>query len=612
MKILLQIRDYFKTHVIVRMTMTVMAVLLILIMIMQNVFQTYSMEQLQKEVLDREEKIRALRALCEKLDREERNVGNVSDKVQLSLNTYLEVLYDLATEDEINNILVGLGDSEVSLYNEQQITRTIKRRLIINNYMLAVKVVNEEGDSFGYDKAVLYGSTVTQKEARKSELEKLYSEVTEKKGPCFARSSMEDIVYIGVPMLWVKQGYQILVMELNLNFLHDMFQKMSSEGVRYYLKDEDNNVLMCADKEYIGKKINEKGEKLSVDAELKKENWTVLAVIDKDILTQDSRKLFDLFNMLWTILVMGVGVLLIITLRHAVKPLWLLISSMHDVGRGQFGIRIPVKGEDEIWQVVEQFNKMSIRLERYEERNRQQNEEKLKMQKLHWQTEMEVLESYINSHFIFNTLNFINYRAIEQGNHDISILIKKLSNIMRYAFNNQLKCIYLYQEIMWLEQYLYLQEICMEGKLSFDISLDDEIVSWPFRKMLLQPFVENSIIHGIKPRGGRGFILVSASKLKEGWIVITISDNGQGMTEEEKKEIQEKLDHPEGKREGGIGLSNVANRIYHFFGREAQIRVESEPDQGTKFILTLPYPKNREIMLKEENEESEDEWNEIY
>lgn len=596
MKILLQIRDYFKTHVIVRMTMTVMAVLLILIMIMQNVFQTYSMEQLQKEVLDREE----------------RNVGNVSDKVQLSLNTYLEVLYDLATEDEINNILVGLGDSEVSLYNEQQITRTIKRRLIINNYMLAVKVVNEEGDSFGYDKAVLYGSTVTQKEARKSELEKLYSEVTEKKGPCFARSSMEDIVYIGVPMLWVKQGYQILVMELNLNFLHDMFQKMSSEGVRYYLKDEDNNVLMCADKEYIGKKINEKGEKLSVDAELKKENWTVLAVIDKDILTQDSRKLFDLFNMLWTILVMGVGVLLIITLRHAVKPLWLLISSMHDVGRGQFGIRIPVKGEDEIWQVVEQFNKMSIRLERHEERNRQQNEEKLKMQKLHWQTEMEVLESYINSHFIFNTLNFINYRAIEQGNHDISILIKKLSNIMRYAFNNQLKCIYLYQEIMWLEQYLYLQEICMEGKLSFDISLDDEIVSWPFRKMLLQPFVENSIIHGIKPRGGRGFILVSASKLKEGWIVITISDNGQGMTEEEKKEIQEKLDHPEGKREGGIGLSNVANRIYHFFGREAQIRVESEPDQGTKFILTLPYPKNREIMLKEENEESEDEWNEIY
>lgn len=596
MKILLQIRVYFKTHVIVRMTMTVMAVLLILIMIMQNVFQTYSMEQLQKEVLDREE----------------RNVGNVSDKVQLSLNTYLEVLYDLATEDEINNILVGLGDSEVSLYNEQQITRTIKRRLIINNYMLAVKVVNEEGDSFGYDKAVLYGSTVTQKEARKSELEKLYSEVTEKKGPCFARSSMEDIVYIGVPMLWVKQGYQILVMELNLNFLHDMFQKMSSEGVRYYLKDEDNNVLMCADKEYIGKKINEKGEKLSVDAELKKENWTVLAVIDKDILTQDSRKLFDLFNMLWTILVMGVGVLLIITLRHAVKPLWLLISSMHDVGRGQFGIRIPVKGEDEIWQVVEQFNKMSIRLERYEERNRQQNEEKLKMQKLHWQTEMEVLESYINSHFIFNTLNFINYRAIEQGNHDISILIKKLSNIMRYAFNNQLKCIYLYQEIMWLEQYLYLQEICMEGKLSFDISLDDEIVSWPFRKMLLQPFVENSIIHGIKPRGGRGFILVSASKLKEGWIVITISDNGQGMTEEEKKEIQEKLDHPEGKREGGIGLSNVANRIYHFFGREAQIRVESEPDQGTKFILTLPYPKNREIMLKEENEESEDEWNEIY
>ena len=596
MKILLQIRDYFKTHVIVRMTMTVMAVLLILIMIMQNVFQTYSMEQLQKEVLDREE----------------RNVGNVSDKVQLSLNTYLEVLYDLATENEINNILVGLGDSEVSLYNEQQITRTIKRRLIINNYMLAVKVVNEEGDSFGYDKAVLYGSTVTQKEARKSELEKLYSEVTEKKGPCFARSSMEDIVYIGVPMLWVKQGYQILVMELNLNFLHDMFQKMSSEGVRYYLKDEDNNVLMCADKEYIGKKINEKGEKLSVDAELKKENWTVLAVIDKDILTQDSRKLFDLFNMLWTILVMGVGVLLIITLRHAVKPLWLLISSMHDVGRGQFGIRIPVKGEDEIWQVVEQFNKISIRLERYEERNRQQNEEKLKMQKLHWQTEMEVLESYINSHFIFNTLNFINYRAIEQGNHDISILIKKLSNIMRYAFNNQLKCIYLYQEIMWLEQYLYLQEICMEGKLSFDISLDDEIVSWPFRKMLLQPFVENSIIHGIKPRGGRGFILVSASKLKEGWIVITISDNGQGMTEEEKKEIQEKLDHPEGKREGGIGLSNVANRIYHFFGREAQIRVESEPDQGTKFILTLPYPKNREIMLKEENEESEDEWNEIY
>ena len=81
--------------------------------------------------------------------------------------------------------------------------------------------------------------------------------------------------------------------------------------------------------------------------------------------------------------------------------------------------------------------------------------------------------------------------------------------------------------------------------------------------------------------------------------MITISDNGQGMTEEEKKEIQEKLDHPEGKREGGIGLSNVANRIYHFFGREAQIR-RVRTGSGNEIYIDTTIPESRDNVKRGE------------
>lgn len=185
---------------------------------------------------------------------------------------------------------------------------------------------------------------------------------------------------------------------------------------------------------------------------------------------------------------------------------------------------------------------------------------------------------------------------------------------MRYAFNNQLKYVYLYQEMMWLEQYLYLQEICMEGKLSFDISMDDEIVMWPFRKMLLQPFVENSIIHGIKPKG-EGNILISAVRYEGNRLRIMIGDNGCGMDGDMLERMRRRLLHPQEEREQGIGLSNVASRIYYFFGETAVIRIYSEKGKGTRIVLILPYPENTGDDLdkpKEENEEREEDWNEIY
>ncbi len=112
----------------------------------------------------------------------------------------------------------------------------------------------------------------------------------------------------------------------------------------------------------------------------------------------------------------------------------------------------------------------------------------------------------INAHFICNTLGTINYEAIEAGNRQGSVLIKKLSNILRYTFDQKCQDVYLYQEIAWIDQYLYLQKTRFENVFDYSIDFEEEYGYWPCCKLMFQPFVENSILHGFEGRheGGMG------------------------------------------------------------------------------------------------------------
>ena len=206
--------------------------------------------------------------------------------------------------------------------------------------------------------------------------------------------------------------------------------------------------------------------------------------------------------------------------------------------------------------------------------------------------ERGALESQINAHFICNTLNAINYEAMESGNFKVSILLKKLSNILRYTFDQKHQNVYMFQEISWIEQYLFLQRERLDNAFSYEIDFDSDYDNWPCRKLMLQPFVENSIVHGFEGMENGGNIKITGKGYKE-FLEIIIEDNGQGMTEERKEVIQEILDNPmlAKKREVGIGISNVITRMRMHYGEKMKVEFWTEEGKGTRFVFILPMPE---------------------
>ena len=114
------------------------------------------------------------------------------------------------------------------------------------------------------------------------------------------------------------------------------------------------------------------------------------------------------------------------------------------------------------------------------------------------QAEREALESQINAHFLCNTLNAINYNVLESGNTEVAALLKRLSSILYYTFSQTTQDVTLGQELDWVQQYLYLQKYRLGDRFSYQIDFPEEYREWPCCKLVLQPFVENSILHGFE------------------------------------------------------------------------------------------------------------------
>lgn len=191
----------------------------------------------------------------------------------------------------------------------------------------------------------------------------------------------------------------------------------------------------------------------------------------------------------------------------------------------------------------------------------------------------------------------INYEAIEAGNHHVSVLIKKLSNILRYTFDQHSQTVYMLQEIAWIDQYLYLQKNRYETLFDYEIRFPDAYNYWPCCKLIFQPFVENSILHGFKEQkseSGGGIIRITGEGFGD-WLKIVIEDNGRGMEPERATVIEEIISRKkdtslESQRSVGIGIRNVVTRMYMFYGEELEITMKTAVGEGTVFTFRIPLP----------------------
>ena len=391
----------------------------------------------------------------------------------------------------------------------------------------------------------------------------------------------------------------ILVISFSLTSVSDFFSKISGMQYGYtsaFVADGSGSILYAQDEGVSDRSL----EEVSGDARtellsrpIEGTDWSLYLMLDLNAMKAGVRAQFNRGVWIFFVAILLICLLLLILTNHALSPIRSIGKAMKLTEQGVWKTRIDVKGDDEIWALARNYNDMADALEEWRELNRRQNEEKLLSVRQTADAQMHALQSQINAHFLCNTLNAINMSAAEQGNEEVSMMLRMLSNIMRYAYSRSSEEVTLGDEVMWASQYLALQKFRLMDVFNYKVDFPEEYLEWPCCKLFLQPFLENSIQHGFAEKQSGCFVSVTG-EMDGNRMKIVIADNGCGMTEEEKKKVNAALSGNAPMRmEGtGIGIENVAARLRIYYGRNLSISLDSEEGKGTRFTILLPIPEN--------------------
>lgn len=314
---------------------------------------------------------------------------------------------------------------------------------------------------------------------------------------------------------------------------------------------------------------------------------------------EKERQLYKLLSIFVIITISISSIYTIVFIKDILKKIQILIEAAKDVSNGNFK-EIKAEKTDiyEINILNEAFDKMIRSLIGYInylkekadlERKIKDDEVKLlKYENALKLSQLKVLQSQINPHFLFNTLNCINQTAIREKAYKTEELITSAAGILRYSLRMMERNATLEDEINVVKQYIFIQKVRYDDRLSFYLDINCDIKNIVVPGMTLQPFVENAFIHGIEPKEEGGYINIKVYKESEEYKVI-IEDNGCGINEATLKKIKsggsekEHIGHTT-----GLGIKSVVDRLEILYGEKNIFNISSKEEQGTKILLRIP------------------------
>ena len=312
--------------------------------------------------------------------------------------------------------------------------------------------------------------------------------------------------------------------------------------------------------------------------------WNMVLVNSMASLVKESH---NIHYLVWFILLL-IGVILIfldtLVFHNFTSPVYRLLQTMETFGKGNYNVRAQEEGIGELKNVSIYFNIMADKLQEQMEEIRRNEREKQKMEK-------KLLQSQINPHFLYNTLDSIIWMIRSEEYDGAGEMVSLLAKFFRTSLSQGKDMIPLEKELEHATSYLAIQNIRFKDKFEFHVDADQELLKYFCPKLSIQPLLENAIYHGMEGMYEDGEIEIRVYE-KDGDIKIDVSDNGPGMT-------QEKIDYimhnkvVSSRRGSGIGVCNVNERIQLIYGKNYGITLSSELDEGT--IATITIPKMEEI-----------------
>lgn len=331
--------------------------------------------------------------------------------------------------------------------------------------------------------------------------------------------------------------------------------------------------------------------------DMKNVSWRLVGIIPAQAYKSQNQYFLTLTAVAVSIAMLFVIAFVLFLIQKVTKPLSTLAKFLKKSSPDEPLPTLPVTTIDEVGQLIISYNRMSSRIENL-------TDEVKKNESLKKEADMMALQAQINPHFLYNTLSSVHWMALMKGEGRIADMVGSLSDFLRFSLNSGQEYCTVNQEISHIDNYVNIQSIRYPDKFQYEADIPTELLEKRMLKLLLQPLIENAMIHGILKRDGLGSISVHA--IAEGeTITFTVEDDGIGMSAERLEELRtriaSRLESEELIETGGsYGLRNVHSRLMLHYGPAAGLQIDSEQGIGTKVTFTIP---TSSTLLEHEREQ---------
>lgn len=388
----------------------------------------------------------------------------------------------------------------------------------------------------------------------------------------------------------------VLIMELNFDIIEGMLESHNQGDYNYfYIVDQDGHYVYHPHIKAIesGFNVVDSQEEYNVmEQTLGYIGWQLYSMTSLQTIVDS---FYELRWYIWSgifLFTLFVSLIEYFIVKKITKPISNLAHTVEEFGEGKLDIRASTDGVREVSSLAIKFNQMAISIQSFMKNIFRQEEEK-------WETELKILQSQINPHFLYNTLDSLIWMIQSQQIDSSLDMVSSLAKFYRISLNKGNDIITLKKELEHGESYLKIQNIRFQDRFTYLVNTDPSLYQYVCPKIILQPLIENAVYHGMNSMSGEGEVVINMYDEGE-MIVLEVCDNGEGMSEEQIYHVMhEKV--VSSAHGSGIGVRNVDQRLKLCFGKQYGIEIESEIDEGTIVRIRIPKVVNIDEYHKKED-----------
>lgn len=547
------------------------------------------------------------------------NLLQTRQSLDVWIESYEDILYQIYTDDDIVKLADKVNAGEDVSVSKNQLRRTLHGLFYTKEYIKSITILTENGTQIFYD--MITGSSTQNSWLDNMSLsrEELYQQILADNST-HVFSTQQAIIFGGKKHYLFHLGHRIIdyrnvekqvgivVVSVDEELLSSVCTgENAAEKEFNFIVDAQGGIVSYPKQEFLTRKIagldeagldeegkkqvyeafvhaEDMGEKIPVLVEFVHDDnfdWDIVHVSSQEENMQKLGAQQKIFAMVICISLAALSIIIILLIRSLTSSLQNMAAVMKRAGSGELSVRVETdrKMPLEAETIAVEFNHMLDRLLDAAEKERTAQQKQRR-------AEIAALESQMNPHFLYNTLDTINWMAIDREEYEISNSINALAEILRYGIDNSDGIVPVKKEYEWLKKYLFLQQTRLKNKFECEIHIAPDVMQYKIHKLLLQPFVENAILHGFDGVNRTHQLIITIQE-DEKKLMIQIYDNGKGMPQELVKKINQGI-FPKTAEKNHIGMENAISRIHMYYGEQGSVEIQSSENIFTCVLITIP------------------------